>query len=130
MDWSFGVKEDTDGHDHDDQTSLTGPRAVVCICMIFASLLSLVPFHPRCKGKKNEPKDSFRYLFFSLSACFAAGMIMTISMLHILPEAHEKYSGVLSAREKELERAEAIADAKSGSEHSGHDDHDSGEGGH
>jgi hypothetical protein len=96
--------------------------------MALASMVSLVPFMERCKSKKNEPKDSLRNVFFSLMACFAAGMIMTISLLHILPEAHEKYNGILAEKLKEREEAEVASHEESVAAHWGHDDH-SGEAG-
>lgn len=106
--------------------SMIGPRIVISVCMILAACVVFLPFTKRCQTSKDEPKNSCKSISFSLSACFAAGMIISISLLHILPEASEKFEGILEKRQKEYEARE-VAEAKDHGEtapdHHKHDEH-------
>ena len=77
---------------------LIGARIGIIVVMLMSGSFVFLPFTKRCAYNKNEDKSSCKNLFFSISACFAAGMLMSISVLHILPEANEMYEGVVAAR--------------------------------
>jgi hypothetical protein len=122
---------------------LMGARIVIVVIMILSSCFVFLPFTKRCSRDKNESKTICKKIFFTVSACFAAGLLMSISILHILPEANEMYEGVLAkweteeeAAEHALEAAEHAAELASGVSHAGetaeeHDKHEGEEhGGH
>ena len=59
-----------------------------------------------CKGK-----------FFSMLTCFAAGMLLTISLAHILPEATAMYGEYLEHLEEEGETGHRLLEEKKHDEH-------------
>ena len=48
-------------------------------------------------------------MLFSLITCFATGMLISVSLCHILPEANEMYADHLKAAHKAEEKAELAA---------------------
>ena len=116
----------------DNSGDLMIARVVIIVIMLLSSSFVFLPFTKRCEYNKSESKSSGKNLFFAVSACFAAGMLMSISILHILPEATEMYEGVTAkwAAEAEVrEAAEALAHGETAEAHADDDDH-AGEGGH
>ena len=59
-----------------------------------------------CKGR-----------FFSISNCFAAGMLLAMALCHILPEAESMYQALMLSKEKAAETVPMEA-------HDDHDDHE------
>ena len=120
----------TDTSSGDD--GVMGARiAIICVMLISGSFVFL-PFTKKCAHNEKESKTSCKNLFFAISACFAAGMLMSISILHILPEANEMYEKVVAVREAEEKAKEALEAATHGETAGDHDKHDehAGEGGH
>ena len=104
---------------------LMGARIVIIVVMILSGLFVFLPFTKRCAKTGNEDKNSCKHVFFSVSACFAAGLLMSISVLHILPESNEMYEGVMAKWEAEEEAAHALELLNPGVEaHEDEDHHD------
>jgi len=108
--------------------SLLGARIVIVLVMVLSSCFVFLPFTKRCSHDKNESKSSCKHMFFAVSACFAAGLLMSISVLHILPESNEMYEGVMAKWEAEEEAAEHALELKAGgkveteAEHDAHEE--------
>jgi hypothetical protein len=70
--------------------------------MVMSGMCVFIPYLNCCKRDQDKHKDptSTQRILFAVSACFSAGMLMSISILHILPEANEMYHGVLAKEMK------------------------------
>ena len=83
------------GNDHlgdDDCSNLLAARIGIIVIMILCGLFVLIPYLKCCKkADKEGGAMSGQKIFFAVSACFSAGMLISISILHILPEANEMY---------------------------------------
>ena len=109
-------------------SDLLGARIGIIIAMLFAGSFVFLPFTKRCQTPKGYAnRNSGLNKFFAFSACFAAGMLMSISLLHILPEANEMYEKVVAEWE-EAEEASMLKNVKlegeedhEGEEHMGED---------
>ena len=159
------TKNDDHGNSHDEhdeeESKLLIYRLVVIALMIIASLAIFIPYlsclndHTKQNqierntvntiqgnsNSKNKCKSKFlKIKFFSLSVCFAAGMLISMSLCHILPESVEMYSAYTksSQHEEQLQHSDDHAkeedhhdhrrfleeDDHHGEEDEGHDDHD------
>ena len=101
-----------DDHDHaheeqdEEESKLLIFRLVVIALMIIASLALFIPYlsclsNQTNKSQRNKigtnddianSKHKCKSKFSSLSVCFAAGMLISMSLCHILPESVEMYS--------------------------------------
>jgi len=99
----------TDVHAECETDDLVTPRIIICILLGIVGLFCLLPFHSKCKHTPGKKPSKGKALFYSVMACFAAGMLISIALVHIMPEATALYN----------------AYGKEGSEdaHAGHDDH-------
>ena len=91
--------------------------------MLISSCAVFLPFTKRCAHNGTEPKNSCKHMFFAVSACFAAGLLMSISVLHILPESNEMYEGVL-AKWEAAEEAEHALELLNDPDHAGESEAD------
>ena len=101
-----------DDHDHthnehdEEESKLLIFRLVVIALMIIASLALFIPYLSCLSNQTNKTqrnrigtndalansKNKCKSKFLSLSVCFAAGMLISMSLCHILPESVEMYS--------------------------------------
>ena len=99
--------EDHDDHDdHGDET--TGVKILIFFLLLIAGLFVFVPF-TKCVKSNDSTKKRSRCL--SISNSFAAGMILSLAICHILPEADMLYKESLAGHDHGHE------------EHDEHDDH-------
>ena len=65
------------------------PRAIVIVLLLLASLFVFLPY----KGKQNyKDLSACQKQFYSQASCFAAGMLLAIATVHILPEANAMWN--------------------------------------
>ena len=106
----LGHDDHDDNDDHGEEgSSIMTAKIVIVVVMLLCSCFVFLPFTKKCSSNGNRKEGSGRNIFFAVSACFAAGLLMSISVLHILPEANEMYEGVLKKWEIE-EEAEHMAE--------------------
>ena len=110
------LAEDDHGDEHheEDEATLVTVKIFVCVLVLFSGCFV---FFPYLKAVKDRKTGCCKGRFFSLLTCFAAGMLLTISIVHIMPEAVAMYGEYLEEHEKE-EAAHRLL------EEDGHDDHD------
>ena len=86
----LGENNDHGTLSHDDAHKLVYIKIVVCILIFIAECFVFFPYKIQnrkdgcCGGK-----------FFTMLTCFTAGMLLTISLAHILPEATSLYGEYL-----------------------------------
>ena len=91
-----------DHHDDHDEHSEEGNLRTLKIVVLFAILFSgCFVFFPYLKVVKDKKNGCCKGQFFSMLTCFAAGMLLAISLAHILPEANALYADYLIAHEAE-----------------------------
>jgi hypothetical protein len=105
-----------DEHQGEDESAIKTVKIFVCVLLLFSGCFVFFPF---LKSVKDSKAGCCKGRFFSLLTCFAAGMLLTISIVHVMPEAVAIYGEYLEEHEKE----EAGHDHRL-LEEDGHDDHD------
>ena len=92
------LKEDDHDHDHDDHAAEAGGASKVLTIKIVVMILVLISgcfvFFPYSRFVKNNNKKEGCCkdgMFFALMTSFAAGMLLAISLIHIVPEANAIY---------------------------------------
>ena len=74
--------------------------------MVAVGFIVMVPYCERCKNKPGVKPTRAKSIFYSICACFAAGMLLSIACVHIMPEATALYNEYLEhAGETEEEHA-------------------------
>lgn len=84
--------------DHGDEGNIVTVKIIVCILILLSGCFV---FFPYLKAVKDRKAGCCKGKFFSLLTCFAAGMLLTISLVHIMPEALAMYTEYLEEHEKE-----------------------------
>ena len=100
----FLEEDDHEGHDHevddhgaseadlDAKSNITGIKIVIIILLLLAGLFVFFPYtQVRPKKDAEKKKQCCKGRFFSISNCFAAGMLFSMALCHILPEAEGMY---------------------------------------
>ena len=83
---------ETDPHEHGHEESPIVIQILVIFFLLLASLFVFLPYSNFMKSqKKKGKKGCCKGMCISLSSCFAAGMLLSIAILHILPEADANY---------------------------------------
>lgn len=104
-------KEDDD---HDEELSPADKstvRTVKIIVMIILLLAGCFVFFPFSRFVNNKKAGCCKGAFFGMLTSFAAGMLLSLSFVHILPEAAGIYKELVAAEHKAEEAAEAAAKA-------------------
>ena len=93
------------GADHDDEAHKLQTFRIIMITFVFLAGACIFLPYIKCMRKKEEQRDPITPLckgrLHQFSNCFAAGMLFSISLVHILPEAIEMYKTYLKAHAKE-----------------------------
>ena len=117
-----------DDHDDDhageggEEKKLKTIKIIVLFAMIIAGCFVFLPYSSLVQeDSKDKKQKCCKGKTFSFLNCFAAGMLMSMALCHILPEADAMYAKYLVEREA----AEKAAAPELGHE----DDHDEKEGG-
>jgi tetrahydromethanopterin S-methyltransferase subunit F len=81
---------DHSDHDHELETeekgNLTGIKVGIIFALLFAGLFVFFPYTQfKPKQKEQKKKECCKGRFFSISNCFAAGMLFSMALCHILP---------------------------------------------
>ena len=89
------IHSDHDELDAEGVKSLTGIKVLIIVLLLIAGLFVFFPFSqvkPKKEGDSAEKKkECCKGRFFSISNCFAAGMLLSMALCHILPEAEGMY---------------------------------------
>ena len=84
--------------DSDVKGSLTGIKILIIVLLLLAGLFVFFPYSqvkPKKEGDKaDKKKECCKGRFFSISNCFAAGMLLSMALCHILPEAESMYQAL------------------------------------
>ena len=103
----FLEDDDHEGHDHevgehdlsevdsDAKGNITGIKVLIIVLLLLAGLFVFFPYtqvRPKKEGEKK--KQCCKGRFFSISNCFAAGMLFSMALCHILPEAEAMYQAL------------------------------------
>lgn len=101
----------------DSSDDPTGLKFGVMIAVLISGSFVFFPYSKMMRNQKSnrnhhvhsdvddeveEQKGCCKGRLFSLCNCFAAGMLLSISMMHILPEAKMIYMSYLEVLEKEM----------------------------
>lgn len=100
--------------DHDDELSASDKslvRNVKIAVMIVLLIAGGFVFFPFTRFVNNKKTGCCNGTFFGMMTSFAAGMLLTLSFIHILPEASAIYSEYKHELHEAEEAAEAIANA-------------------
>ena len=100
--------------DHDEELSPADKstvRTVKIIVMIVLLLAGCFVFFPFSRVVNNKKTGCCKGAFFGMLTSFAAGMLLSLSFMHILPEAAGIYKKIIAAEHKAEEAAEAAAKA-------------------
>ena len=81
--------------DNINEKKILTSRIVFGVLMFIGECMSLLPFLKCCSTKVKSDKHK---IWFSIMSCFAAGLLVSISLIHILPEANETYEKILEAQ--------------------------------
>ena len=112
-------------HGSETEKSLTGIKVLIIVLLLLAGLFVFFPYSqvkPKKEGDKAEKKkECCKGRFFSISNCFAAGMLLSMALCHILPEAEGMYQALQLSKEKAAEASEILKVES-------HDDHEEHEG--
>lgn len=80
-----------------DKATLRIVKIIILILILISGCFVFFPFMKVVKDRKN---GCCKGKFFSLLTCFAAGMLLSISIVHIMPEANALYIDYLKDSEK------------------------------
>jgi len=116
------LEELHDDHDHhDEEESGVGmARAIVIILLVITATFMFLPY----RGSNHKNLSKCQQNMYSWASCFAAGMLLAIAAVHILPEANAMWAAAMEEENHEDETAEEHAEH--GDEHDEHEE----EGGH
>ena len=96
------------GHDpeHEEEEKLMMARIIMIIFILLAGLVILVPYSKFVrKSNENMTEQTDTKVcsgrLHQYSNCFASGMLLSLSLVHILPEALEAYTSYLKEHAKE-----------------------------
>jgi zinc transporter ZupT len=109
--------EDHKECEHED---LMTPRIIICIVLLLVGLFVYLPFTERFKHTPGKKISKGKSLFYSVMACFAAGMLLSIAMVHIMPESTALYEAYL----EHAGETAAVHDAHDDEECEEEDEHD------
>jgi len=94
-DHEVDLHDDHDELDAEASKSLTGIKILIIVLLLLAGLFVFFPYSqvkPKKEGDSAEKKkECCKGRFFSISNCFAAGMLLSMALCHILPEAEGMY---------------------------------------
>ena len=123
MVWRKLEEDDHEDHGHEeDHDELRTARILMIIFVILAGLVVFLPYTPMVRNssaKNNQDGEAqtdtkvCKGRMHQFSNCFAAGMLLSLSIVHILPEALEAYATYLKNHASEGEE----------DDHDDHDDH-------
>lgn len=119
MDLRFLSGEDEHGHGDGEKDGLLTARIIMIVINLLAGAVIFIPYTRLIKKSKNDENgvvDQANSIFnqntaetgktpicsgriLSFSNCFAAGMLFSLSVVHILPEALEAY-GIYQAKKE------------------------------
>ena len=99
--------DDDHGHSHsEDDEKLIIARIILIITILLSGLAIFAPY-TKCMGKSENAAQEetvsrvCKGRLASYSICFAAGMLLSLSVVHILPEALELHAEYLKEHGKE-----------------------------
>ena len=114
--------DDHDDHGHGgDESKLLTIRIIMITFVFLAGACIFLPY-VKCMRKNPDEQDTNNITpvckgrAHQFSYCFAAGMLFSLSLVHILPEAIEQYGTYLKGHAKEEKGHDDHG-------HGGHDDH-------
>ena len=94
-DHEVDLHDDHEELDAEASKSLTGIKILIIVLLLLAGLFVFFPYSqvkPKKEGDSAEKKkECCKGRFFSISNCFAAGMLLSMALCHILPEAEGMY---------------------------------------
>lgn len=79
-------------------------KIVLAVVVLLCGLFVFLPY-AKC-FRKSEKGQCCKGKFVTMTTCFAAGMLLSMSVVHVLPEANEMYGDYM----KELHEAEEKAE--------------------
>ena len=100
-------EDDHDDHadeedEHEDEDPIALKILIMCLLLIAGSFVFFPYADKICKKNSVEPdkndkkKGCCKGQMFSIANCFAAGMLLSLSVCHILPESTEMYSAYVA----------------------------------
>ena len=104
--------DDLDEHEEispEDTKSIVIIKIVIIVLLLLAGLFVFFPYsqvQPKNENtgiKQDKKKDCCKGRFFSISNCFAAGMLISMALCHILPESEGMYLTLNAAKEAEAD---------------------------
>ncbi len=75
---------------HSDDNVMNA-RIIITVLLLLVGMFVYVPFMDRFKHQPGKKPSSTKKMFYSICACFAAGMLLSIAMVHIIPESDALY---------------------------------------
>ena len=116
-----------------EKDNMVGIKLFIMFCVFLAGLNVFFPYLPCLKGKQGEggqkKKACCAGKFFSFTNAFAAGMLLTMSMVHIMPESVEMYKKYLETTlDEKVSMYTELSSNLEGEDHD--DDHKDEEGEH
>ena len=108
----FLSEEEDDDHDKEmspaDKSTVRTVKIIVMFVLLIAGCFVFFPFSRFVNSKK---AGCCKGSFFGMLTSFAAGMLLSLSFVHILPEAAGIYKEILEKEHAAEEAAEAAAKA-------------------